>query len=247
MSSVALLVLAKNEEHNIVDCLESARGCDELIVIDDNSTDRTVALAEAQGARVVNHTLTGFADQFNFARDQAQSDWIFYLDADERLSPGLVEDLRRHMAEYPNMVGTIKRRNFAFGARHRFGVLRPDRVPRLFPRQSINWQGLVHPFPDFSLPTKPLRGHLIHFTYRDWHHYFNKYNQYTTLWAAEAYRRGKRTGQAEAWGRAAWSLFKMLVINGGLLGGPLTWLLCFHHFGYTMTKYLKLIEIQERS
>lgn len=243
MPTLAVLILTKNEGHNIQDCLKSAQGADELVVIDDLSTDNTVALAEALGAEVFSNKLMGFASQFNFALEQTKADWVFYLDADERCSPGLIEEIRRHILEKPNLAGTIVRKNFAFGQRHRFGVLRPDRVPRLFPRTAIRWEGLVHPHPHYNLSATGLKGHLIHLTYRNWEHYFNKFNHYTSLWAKDAQGKGAKAGLLSAFAHSAWGFFKMFIYHLGFLDGPVSWILCYYHFGYTLAKYVKLREL----
>jgi len=243
--SLALVVIAKNEAANIGDCLDSAAGVDEIVVVDDESTDSTVELAKARGARIFSRKLDDFASQFNYAASQVESDWFFMLDADERFTPGLMDKIRAHMAQGPVAVGTAKRRNFAFGRRHRFGPLKPDKVPRLFPRGTVRWSGLVHPRLNFDLPEKPL-GDLIHFTYKSWDHYFRKLDQYSTLWAQNAAQKGKAVGMAEIWARLSWNLFKMLFLNLGLLGGPMCWVLCYFNGDYTLKKYIKLMELNQK-
>ena len=91
MPTLSVLILARNEANHIADCIASVRFADEILVIDSGSTDDTVRIAEAAGARVLRHAMTeaGFAGQRNFAQEQATSDWIFYLDADERVLPEL--------------------------------------------------------------------------------------------------------------------------------------------------------------
>lgn len=240
--TVTVIVMAKNEERNIEACLDSASGVDEILVLDDHSQDGTASLAEARGARVIRRQLANFADQMNFGASEARGDWIFILDADERFTPGLLEAIRKHLAQGPAAVGTVLRRNFAFGRRHRFGPLKADRVPRLFPRGAVRWQGLVHAQPVFSLPEKPL-GALRHYTYRDWDHYFRKLDQYAGLWADDAHKKGKNPSSWTIWTHLLWNQFKMFIINLGLLGGPVCWALCFLNGEYTLKKYLRLQDL----
>jgi len=243
---LTIVVLTRNEISNIADCLAGALKGEglslvpELLVIDDGSDDGTVELARAAGARVVERRLTTFADQRNFALSQAKEGWVFFLDADERFSPALLNAIVRHMSEKPGMAGSVTRRNFAFGRRRRFGPLKPDRVVRLFPPGSVRWEGQVHERPVFSIPASPLKGHLIHLTYHSWGQYLAKQSRYAELWAQEARAAGKTAGPLTAFSRAGLGFLKMFLLNLGFLGGPVTWCLCWYHATYTLTKYLKL-------
>ncbi|MDR2945793.1 MAG: glycosyltransferase family 2 protein [Candidatus Adiutrix sp.] len=240
--SLTVVVLAKNEAANIEACLDSAAGADEFLVIDDHSDDDTAELALAKGARVLRRKLDDFSSQLNYAAGEASGEWIFILDADERFTPGLMAAIRSHMAAGPVAAGRVVRDNFAFGRQHRFGPLKPDGITRLFPRTAVRWEGLVHPHSHCGLPEKVL-GRLIHFTYKDWNHYFRKLDQYAALWAQNAHEQGRRVGPAGAWARLMWNQFKMFILNGGLLGGPVCWALCFLNGEYTLKKYLKLLDL----
>lgn len=95
MSKVSVLILARNEENNIKDCIESCNFADEVIVIDDNSTDKTKEIAEQLGARVINRSMNGdWGGQQTFAIQQAKYEWIFFIDADERCTPELGKEIR---------------------------------------------------------------------------------------------------------------------------------------------------------
>ena len=90
MATVTVIILAKNEEQHMKDCIASAQFADEVLLIDDGSTDKTVEIAESMGARVVHHAMNGdWSQQRRFAVEEARSEWIFFLDADERISPEL--------------------------------------------------------------------------------------------------------------------------------------------------------------
>lgn len=238
--SLSVIVLTKNESRQIGPCLDSVAGADELLVIDDFSDDDTTQLARQAGAKILQRPLDTFAAQRNFALSQAQGDWVFFLDADERLSPGLMSALRRHMLAPAPRSGRLIRRNFAFGRRHRFGPLKPDRVTRLFRRSQVHWEGAVHERPVSSDPPAELAGYLIHHTYRDWPQYLTKQRRYAELWAQQAQASGRSATVWTALWRAGAGLFKMLFLNLGLLGGPLSWALCWQHASYTLNKYLIL-------
>jgi Glycosyltransferases involved in cell wall biogenesis len=248
---LTIIVLTKNESRHISDCLAGLRQFEglavELLVIDDGSDDNTVELAQAAGARVVAHRLNSFAEQRNFALSQVTGGWVFFLDADERFSPDLLAAIARHMTESPDAAGSAVRRNFAFGQRHRFGPLKPDRVTRLFPPDSVIWEGRVHERPVCELPVRPLGGHLRHLTYHSWGQYLAKQHRYADLWAEEGRAAGKTTTPLKAFGRAWAGFMKMFVLNLGFLGGPVAWSLCWYHGAYTLTKYLKLLDKDGKS
>ena len=243
---LTVLILTKNERARLPDCLASARGADEIVVVDDESHDGTPALAAAAGARVVTRKMDSFAAQRNFAQDQARGDWVFFLDADERLSSELLAAIRRHLERWPGAAGRVLRRNHAFGRRHRFGVLKPDRVTRLFPKGAATWTGLVHERPIFTGPVRPLAGHLEHLTYADWAQYRAKMERYASLWAETAQAQGRRAGRWTAVWRAGAGFLKMFGLNLGVLGGPTAWLLCWRYAGYNFAKYRRLAALTGR-
>jgi glycosyltransferase involved in cell wall biosynthesis len=243
MPSISVIILAGNESRNIRDCVLSARGADEVLVVDDESVDDTAALALEAGARVVSRRLDNFAAQRNFAMSQAAGDWVFFLDADERCSAGLMDAVRRHTAAYPGRAASVTRRNFAFGHRHRFGPLKPDRVTRLLPAGKIRWEGKVHERPLFEGQALPLAGYLEHHTYSDWDQYLQKQFRYADIWAREKHAAGQTSSPLQAVSRGFLGFLKMFVLNLGFLGGPEGWALCAYHSLYTMTKYLKLADL----
>ena len=239
---LTVVVLTRNEGRNIGDCLDGLEAADEVLVVDDHSEDDTVRLAGAAGAKVVQRRLDTFAGQRNFALNQSHGDWIFFLDADERFSPDLMAAIQAHMKSGHDRPGSVVRRNFAFGCRHRFGPLKPDRVTRLFRRESVQWKGAVHERPVFEGEAVPLAGHLVHLTYRDWDQYLTKQMRYANLWAEEAKAHGRKVTALTAVWRAVAGYLKMMLLNLGILGGPVCWALCWYHGAYTLTKYLKLAE-----
>ena len=242
METLTVIILTKNESRNITACLQSASGADELLVIDDFSEDDTRALAEKAGAKVLSNKLTDFSRQRNFALNQAKGGWVFYLDADERFSPELMDAVRKHLVESPGQAGSVVRKNFAFGRRHRFGPLKPDRVARLFRRDMVHWEGEIHERPVFDGEGRRLAGSLTHLTYHSWGQYLEKQYRYASAWAVEAAARGKKSTPLSACLRGLAGFFKMFILNLGVLGGPTSWALCWFHGAYTLTKYLKLSE-----
>ncbi|MHC1718154.1 MAG: glycosyltransferase family 2 protein [Acidaminococcaceae bacterium] len=249
MAKLAIVVLTKNEEKNIKAVIANARQCtEEVIVLDSGSTDKTLEIAMQEGATTLFRAWTNdFAAQRNFVLDKTEADWLLYLDADERLSDELINAIKL-VAASKNMDKqyVIKRCSYAFGQKFKHGVLRPDRVARLFPRDKVSWESKVHERPICSLKAEELPGYIEHYTYESWQQYFGKFNQYTSLWAEEAYKKGKRTKLAGAFAHAAYAFIQMTFFKRGILDGWLGLALCCNHFSYTLTKYLKLKEIQEK-
>ena len=247
MASLAVLILTKNEEENIVSVIQNAKQCSqEVIIIDSGSTDDTVKLAKQQGAIIAFRAWdNNYAAQRNFAKEQTQADWILYLDADERITPELAKDIRRVIAANAKKQYSLQRKSTAFGVKFNYGVLHPDWVPRLFPRESVSWIGLVHERPECVLPVEKLKGHIEHYTYKDWKQWETKMSLYTTIWSKDAYDRGKRISLAGVFTHAAGGFFKMCFIKRGILDGWIGFYLSCFYFFYTALKYLKLYELQK--
>ena len=154
---IAVIILTHNEEAHIGACIRSAAFADEILVIDDESEDRTREIAAEAGARVISHLLAGdFAAQRNFALTQTTADWVLYLDADERVRPAAGETMRRIAEENPKAAYEIKRVNIAFGQKMRYGGHRPDLCLRFFPMPFAGW-GLSMSVPIRSCPCGGLR------------------------------------------------------------------------------------------
>ena len=238
---LAVIILTHNEEQHVVACVESAAFADEILVIDDMSTDRTAELARATGARVVEHPLPGdFAGQRNFALTQTDADWVLYVDADERVQPETEAELRRIMAEDARAVYEIKRINVAFGQRMYYGGHRPDYSQRFYPRLAIHWVGRIHEHVESELPVRRMGGSLLHYTYTDWDRYLLKFNQYTTLMAEKRYADGKRASFLKILLDPPFAFFRDYILQRGFLDGRLGFILAALHGFYTMVKYVKL-------
>jgi len=249
MQKLAILILTKNEEKNIVDVIKNAQKCsNEIIIIDSGSTDNTVSLSEAAGARVVFKAWDNdFAAQRNFGLAQTDADWVLYLDADERLNTDLIETIRNKIKNPELKQYTMLRKSLAFGHKFNYGVLRPDCVTRLFPREKVKWVNKVHERPTCSLPEETLKGYIEHFTYEGWSQYLQKLDQYTTIWSNDAYKNGKKTSLANAFAHATSGFLQMAFLKKGVLDGWLGLALCCNHFTYVLLKYLKLYELRKKS
>ena len=125
------VILTKDEAHNVVDCVESVSWCDEVVVFDSFSTDATVALAKQAGARVIQNPFQNFAQQHNDALDAVEGDWVFSVDADERATPELGQEVRRVIEQEDVNGWWVPRRNFLFGRETKGAGYYPDYQMRL--------------------------------------------------------------------------------------------------------------------
>ena len=242
-SNLSVLILAKNEEKNIEECIRSVSFAREVVVIDDHSTDRTAELARGMGARVVAHAMNGdWGAQQTFAVTQASCDWIYFLDADERVTAGLAKRIAEIVvADDRRCAYANARLSYLWEQPIRHGGWFPDYVVRLLPREGTTVEGLVHPkichpYREIKLPHKYC---LIHYTYRDWEHYFNKMNVYSTLAAQKLHDAGKTAYFINILLHPLWAWFRMYILRGGFMDGRIGFVLAAFHFFYTMSKYTK--------
>lgn len=242
MSTVTVIILAKNEEQNIKDCIDTVGFADEVLVIDDFSTDRTSEIAISMGARVVQHAMNGdWGGQQTFGIKEAKSKWILFLDADERISPALGAEIVAAVNKDEPKAYWIQRRNKFYYNEATHGVLRPDYVLRLMPAEGSYVEGYVHPAIITPYEETKLQGPMYHYTYDNWHQYFNKFNNYTTL-AAEKYKAAGKSCSffKDIIIRPSWAFFKVYILDRGFLDGKMGFILSVNHYFYTMIKYVKL-------
>lgn len=242
MVPISVLIVARNEEHNIGDCLKSCSFAEDKLVIDDNSTDRTREIAESLGARVIIRSLNGdWGAQQTFAVKNAKCPWIFFIDADERCTPELAEEITAAVRSNEPIAYWIRRRNRFHYYKAVHGILRPDYVCRVMPTKGTYVEGYVHQTIITPYPSKKMHGVMEHYTYDNWQQYFNKFNNYTTL-AAEKYKKeGKSVGFfKDIVLRPLWAFIKIYFLNLGFLDGKLGWIFSVNHYFYTMHKYVKL-------
>ena len=241
MTRLAVLILTYNEEKNIADCIRTAGFADEVVVVDSGSSDRTRELAESLGARCVVHPMEeGFAAQRNFALTATDADWVFYLDADERLTPEAGEEIRQLAEAGEPAVWEIKRLNVVFGQLMHYGPHRPDYSLRLYQRESVHWEGTVHEHAETTLPVRRMREVMHHYTYNDWETYFAKFNQYTSLAAKALRERGRQTSCSAILLHPAAAFFKAYILKQGYREGFLGFIMSCMAMFSTMVKYLKL-------
>lgn len=196
---LSTIILTKNEEKNIIDCLESVDFSDEIIVIDDHSTDRTVELIKhLQDPRITifTHTLNNdFAAQRNFGLEKAKGSWILFVDADERISETLKVEILRAIEEENRIAYMFRRHDILWGRTLQYGEIGAVRLLRLAMKKIAvrKWKGSVHEVWDVKGLTGEFETPLLHYPHQQLTEFIAEINHYSSLRAQELFQKGVRT------------------------------------------------------
>ena len=243
---VSAIIVCFNEEANIRACLESVRWCDEIVVVDACSTDRTLEIVREFTERVFVRPWPGYREQKQFALDQAKFEWVLNLDADERVSPELRDEIQRELAvASPDVNGFYIPRLVHYLGRwwHRGGWY-PDYRLRLFRGKKARWGG-INPHEKVIVEGRKRRlsGSLLHFTYSEIAQHLVTVNRLTDISAAELLKQGKAIRVSSLVLRPAWRFFRSLVMDRGFLEGwPGLFVAATASF-YVFLKYAKAREL----
>lgn len=173
--SLTIVVITKNEESLLETCLKSCSFADEIIVIDNGSIDRTTEIAKKHGAKVINFEGNDFAEIRNKGMAAAKSDWVLYVDADERVLKDLEMEILDAINGVPISALAISRKNIIFGEEVNYGPYKKDWVIRLFKKSEFEtWVGKVHEYGKFKGELGYSKNSLLHLTHRDLDHFMQK-------------------------------------------------------------------------
>jgi glycosyltransferase involved in cell wall biosynthesis len=167
MSKLSAIIIAKNSENIIADCLDSLSFCDEIMLVDNDSKDRTVEVAKMMNVKIRKHISQDFAELRNFGLSLVKSDWVLYIDADERVSKDLASNIKASIENKENNFSAFKllRKNYYFGKVEWPYV---EEIERLFKRKDLEkWIGKLHESPVIKGEVGKLEGYLLHYTHRD--------------------------------------------------------------------------------
>jgi glycosyltransferase involved in cell wall biosynthesis len=241
---LSVTVITKNEAGNIEDCLRSVAWAQEIVVVDQFSSDGTADIAKSLGARVYQESWKGFARQKNSALDKTTGEWILSLDADERITGPLNEEIKETIERKEALHGYfIARRNFFSGQWIRHGGWYPDYCLRLFRKGSGRFEErAVHEKVLVEGPTGYLKNPMEHYTYRSVADYLIRMERYSRLAALELHE-GKRPPLWSALTlRPAFTLLNMYLLRGGFLDGKKGLFLAASYAYYTFLKYYRFSE-----
>lgn len=226
---LSAIVTSFNEEVNIRECLESVAFADEVLLVDSFSTDRTVEIARGMpGVRVAQREYFGSAAQKNWAMDQVAHPWVLIVDADERITPPLANEIRRLMASSPPGDRFFIRRENVFMDRViRHSGWSTDKVIRLLRAGAARYpKRRVHADLPATSGTPTLENTMVHYTVRSLEQYLEKLHRYAEWGAADAWRKGKRAGMSGLALRPAWRFLRMYLVQAGFLDGRHGLVLC---------------------
>jgi glycosyltransferase involved in cell wall biosynthesis len=244
---VTITIITLNEAAHIAAAIDSASWADEVIVVDSGSSDGTADLARAKGARVVVREWPGYVEQKNYAAGIAAHDWIFSLDADERIPAALGQEVRELLAaEPPRRAYRVPRVTFHLGRWVRTTDFYPDFQTRLYDRRAARWQGrYVHE----SVAVNgggvgQLRHELEHYSYRDLADHLDRINQYSSLAARQMHEEGRRAGALDLLLHPPAAFLRNYLLRRGFLDGITGLTISLVNSYSVFLKFAKLWEMQ---
>jgi len=247
-ANITVVIPCKNENEQLAACIRSAHVlADEVLVADSGSTDGSIEIAQALGARVIEREFRTYGDFQNWAIPQAKYAWVLVLDSDERVTPELAAEVRRLLGESPVHAGyLIPRRNHFLGHPIRFGPWKNDRCLRLFRRDAVRYVGNTDhahaKLRDGSAGM--LQNHLLHYTCTSYEQYLPKLQRYAALQARVWYKQGRRTNAFQMLLRGPFRFLQGYIARLGFLDGVAGLQVCALVAYLSYLKHARLWELQ---
>ena len=244
MPTLSVILITRNEEANLADCLASLEGiAQQIVVVDTNSSDRTLEIAKSYGAAIAQPPdWPGFGPQKNRGLDLATGEWVLSLDADERLTPALKSEIVTaiHHSAHVDCFA-IPRLSWYCGRFIRHSGWNPDYVDRLFKRGSARFSDdLVHERLIPSGQVAKLENPMLHYSFMNYSQVLQKIDRYSTASAEQAFAKGKTSTPLKAVLHGAWSFFRTYFLRAGFLDGPQGFTLAMSNAQGTYYRYVKL-------
>ena len=242
---MSVTVITFNESANLAAALESVKWADEIIVVDAESTDDTAAIARRYTDRVVVRPWPGYVAQKNFAAEQAANDWIFSLDADERVTPALASEIKTLLHQQPTAPGyRVPRVTFHLGRWIRSTDWYPDYQLRLYDRRRGRWTGrYVHESVTVDGAAGQLASDLEHYAYRDVADHMRSMDRYTALAAKQMFEDGRRATWFDVMIHPRLAFFRNYILRGGFRDGMAGLIISTMNAHYVGLKFAKLWEL----
>ena len=238
-------IITLNEEKNITDVIKSVQEvCDEVLVVDSLSSDRTCEIAESLGAKVVKQAYLGDGPQKAFGAPLAQNDWILSIDADERLDLNAIEAIKNiDLENTPYDAFSFARKTFI--GKHFIKLWYPDRVTRLYNRKKCAFSTAGGHARVQTRNVKDLDADMLHYSYEDYSQMIRTTHKFITRGARIAHEEGKRAGSFDPFLHGMGALFKALVLKGGAFHGIHGWNVAVISAFSSYMKYALMLEMQE--
>lgn len=245
MAKLTVTVITKNEAQDLGPALASVAWADELVVVDSDSSDDTVAVARTFTDRVVTHPWEGYAAQKNFAASLASHDWILSLDADERVTPALAEEIRSAIAQPSDRAFRIPRVTWHLGQWIRSTDWYPDYQLRLYDRRAGRWTGrYVHESVVVDGSVGRLVAEIEHFAYRDIADHLETIDRYTTLAARQMHEDGRGADALSLMLHPPLAFLRNYLARGGFRAGKAGFIISSMNAYYVFLKFAKLWELR---
>jgi glycosyltransferase involved in cell wall biosynthesis len=242
---VSVVIIAKNEEDNMDDCILSAKGwADEVVVVDDNSTDNTVAISKKHGAIVFTRKMDNEGIHRNWAAAQAKNDWVLYLDADERVTPELQLEIDAALSADTHVAYSIPFRTYIGNHFVDHSGWYPGSKTRLIRKSKFRYEEVsVHPRVFYEGTCGHLKKDIIHHGYPDLAHFLASLNRQTTLEAEKWISTGRKMSMFKAFWRATDRFFRSYIGKGGWKAGFMGFVIAYFASLYQVMSYIKYYEI----
>jgi len=248
MRKISVVIITFNEENRVRQTLESVKWCDEIIIVDSCSTDNTVNICkEYSNCTVYNQPFLGYGQQKRFAVEKATNDWVLSIDADEVLTDALCDEIRSilssssivHAGFYVPITLVFLNRTFHYGAENKCLHL------RFFDKNTGNFDTQnLHETVELHGTTSKLQNEILHCSYADIHHYIQKLNSYTSIYAEDAVKRGKTVGSVKSILRFLFEFIRQYFIKCNFLNGypGLVWSIFSAYY-----VFVKIVKIGEKN
>ena len=247
---LSVVVITKNEGSRLADCLQSVDWADEIIVVDDESTDDTVEVAGRFGAKVYPRKMDIEGRHRNYAYSLAKNDWILSLDEDERVTPELRAEIGQTLKKAPSCNGyAIPRRNFMGGTWVRYGGMYPSAQLRLFRKGLFRYdeEAEVHPQAYMQDPRGLLKSDILHYTYRDFTDAIAKLDRQTDLEAKKWFREDRKVSAFSVMRKMVDRFWKAYISKQGYKDGVIGLFLAVNSGMYQFLSYAKYWELKRNS
>lgn len=247
MDKISVVILAKNEQSCIDSCIESVGWADEIIVVDDESTDRTVEIARRHSAKVFRRKMDIEGRHRNWAYGQANNNWVLSLDADETVTPELKIEIEKAIQSSDFVAYDIPLRNFIGNYWVRYGGWYPAAKVRLFKKDKFKYEeSEVHPRVLINGSCGHLKSDIIHRGYPDLEHFLNIVNRQSTLEAIKWVNTGRKMTLLWASWRAVDRFFRRYIRKKSYKDGMYGFIIAFFDSLYQILSYAKFIEIRNK-
>ena len=245
---ISVIIITKNEAHSIEACLKSIIWANEVIVVDSASDDETISICKKYGAKVFQNDWQGFGKQKNYALSKATGDWVLSIDADERVTPELEQEIRNTISSPQTTIAwEIPRLSSLCGRYIQHCGWRPDRVTRLFKREYANFSDeIVHEKLIANGKVGTLRNHLLHESIESLDEMLSKMNQYTSAGALILFEKNQKTSLTKAILKAFWAFFRCYFLRAGFLDGREGFIISVSMAESSYYKQLKLMMMNRK-